>query len=118
MERVAIRALAAQARNDPRIDDANAVTLSQESVFMPARRSSDCGFPSRRNAGPNAGVEQSPRLNDAFTKKIRREIIERIAAQVVVVLVLPPESPDRQQSSRTQNVRPGGRDIEGLICER
>ena len=66
------------------------------------------------NIGTKAGVGQRPVLTHGLLLKIGREIGKRIAARIIVVLVPPHESAEREHGVGIEQARPRRRDVEGL----
>jgi hypothetical protein len=67
-----------------------------------------------RNIGANTQVAQRAVLRNRLALQQRTEIVKRIAARVVVVVISPTKDAERKQSGRAKQVRPGGSQVERL----
>ena len=101
-------------RNQTRIYNADSVGLVQKCLLV---RNSHLHIVNPfhvRHTRPQARIHELPVLPDSLALEVGREIVERVRARIIVVLIAPHKSAERKYCGRTEQARPRRCNVEGL----
>ena len=101
-------------RNQSRIDDADSVSFVQESLLVRDSHLQVVDPFHVRHIGSKARIRELSILNDGLALQVGREVIKRVRTRVVVVLIASHKGAESKYRVRTQQARPGRRNIKGL----
>src|SRR5208282_1649826 len=103
-----------EARNQRRIDDADSVILREERLSVRDSHLYVVDPFHVRHVGPEPRIRELPILNDGFALKIRRKIVKRVSAGVIVVLIASYVAAQRKHRVRADHACPGRRKVKGF----
>src|SRR5579863_6685069 len=66
------------------------------------------------DVGAKAGIFETSTLTEGLGLEVRAEIVKRIAARIVVILIFPQEAAKCEHGICTDHAGPGWRDVERL----